>query len=102
MPIEEGVTNHLVKTLSVTVYDIPSQDHPGQTIGSVSYADSFLESTVRIQKPDERIDLDGKSLLLTGHVPRILSWPVREYLFATLPVILPLFFYSPHDSGARR
>ena len=78
VPLEEGVSTALVKTISMTVYDIPSVEFPGQTMGSVSYGESFLESTVQIQRPDDRIEIDGKTLLLTGHIPRLLSWPVSE------------------------
>ena len=82
VPIEEGTSTHLVKTISMTVFDIPSVEFPGQIMGSVSYGESFIESAVRIQRPDDRIEIDGKVLLLTGHIPRMCSWPVSQTVYS--------------------
>lgn len=38
----------MVKMASVTVYDIPSLTDKGKSLGSIAYAESFLESTIPI------------------------------------------------------
>ena len=39
------------KLAGLTVYDVPSVEHDGQTLGSVSFSESFLDSTVSVIRP---------------------------------------------------
>jgi len=39
----------VVKSVVITVFDIPSLDHPGQNLGSISFADSFIHSSIQVQ-----------------------------------------------------
>ena len=75
VPIEDGVCCRHVKTVTMTVCDIPSVEHPGHTIGSVSFGESFLESVVHVSLPDGREKIDAQILTLTSHIPKHAAWP---------------------------
>ena len=60
----------------MTVYDIPSVQHSGQSAGSVSFSQSFLHSAIASRSPDGGEELDGVACVLTGHIPTHVSWPV--------------------------
>ncbi|XP_064603150.1 dynein axonemal assembly factor 9-like isoform X2 [Liolophura sinensis] len=73
-PMTEGVACPLVKTVTLTVYDVPSGDSPGKTLGSVLFAESFLDSTIKVSKPDGTEQLDAQFLVLTADIPRLVTW----------------------------
>ncbi|XP_071485404.1 dynein axonemal assembly factor 9-like [Diadema antillarum] len=64
----------LVKLASLTVYDIPSVEHPGSWVGSVVFAESFIESGVRVQNEDGSLEQNTDYLILTSHLPRSMTW----------------------------
>ena len=47
----EGGCCPFVKTLGLTAYDIPSVQYSGEIIGSVSFAESFLDSSINVLYP---------------------------------------------------
>ncbi len=49
--LEEGHSIPYMKCATLTVYDIPSMEHPGSSVGSVSFADTFMESTITTVLP---------------------------------------------------
>ena len=55
--LTEGRVSPHVKLAELTVYDVPSVEHDGQTLGSVSFSESFLDSTVSVIRPGEGFDL---------------------------------------------
>ena len=57
--LTEGRPSPHVKLAGLTVYDVPSVEYDGQTLGSVSFSESFLDSTVSVLRP-------GKASLLYG------------------------------------
>ena len=46
---DEG-SQYLVKTASITVYDIPSVEQPRASLGSVSFGESFIDSALAVEK----------------------------------------------------
>lgn len=57
---DDNVTE-VVCSVVVTVFDIPSDCHPGQSLGSVSFADSFVSSVVQVEYRGQFED-DGNQL----------------------------------------
>ena len=66
VPLTEGERILLVKAVSLTVYDIASTQSKSKSLGSVSFAESFLDSTIQVIQPGMSIHV---SLYL--HVPRL-------------------------------
>ncbi|XP_013383021.1 uncharacterized protein C20orf194-like [Lingula anatina] len=49
--LKEGESSPLIKLATVYIYNIPSIEHNGQTLGSVGFAEAFLESTIPVVRP---------------------------------------------------
>ena len=60
--------------LSVLVHNIPSRDHPDHTLGSIGYAETFIDSLVRVERGWET-----EHLILTSDIPSTISWPVSAH-----------------------
>lgn len=95
VPLQEGESCSMVKMASVTVYDIPSLTDKGKSLGSIAYAESFVESTIPIvqTKQDSQPSLDGSFLVLTSHIRRHILWTSIENSKESVP-------HSEEDSGS--
>lgn len=58
--LPDNVTD-VVCSVVVTVFDIPSDCNPSQSLGSVSFADSFVSSVVQVEYRGQSED-DGNEL----------------------------------------
>ncbi|XP_041476963.1 uncharacterized protein C20orf194-like [Lytechinus variegatus] len=64
----------LIKLVSLVVYDIPSVEHPNNSLGSVVFAESFLDSAIPVLQKDGSIEMNAECLILTRHLPRTVTW----------------------------
>ncbi|KAI0222909.1 hypothetical protein LSAT2_025837 [Lamellibrachia satsuma] len=76
-PLTEGQCSLLVKVVTLTVYDVPSTQSK-KSLGSVCFAESFLDSTIQVVQPDGDTEISGESIIHTRHIPYFLSWPAGE------------------------
>ena len=61
--MREGERTLLVKCATMTMYDIQSCEKSGQTVGSLVFSESFLDSILRVKQ-------EGKiSLMVRGMIP---------------------------------
>ena len=47
--VRDGERTLLVKCATMTMYDIPSCEKSGQTVGSLIFSESFLDSVLRVK-----------------------------------------------------
>ncbi|KAJ8281465.1 hypothetical protein GJAV_G00068000 [Gymnothorax javanicus] len=78
VPLDSEESCFLVKTASMMVHDVPDLQFGRGNLGSVVFSESFLESTVYIQEPDDVSSSDSCLTILTAGVPRYVSWLVEE------------------------
>ncbi|KAL2098751.1 hypothetical protein ACEWY4_005231 [Coilia grayii] len=76
--LSQPESRFLIKTASMSVYDIPDLQRPGTELGSVIFSESFLESSIHIQDKDGAISSDSCFTILTSSVPRYVSWLVED------------------------
>lgn len=74
VPLESSHANTMVKTIGICVNNITSVEHSGCTVGSVMFAESFLDSRVTVAHSDERKSFSSDYLILTSHIPRYITW----------------------------
>uniref|UniRef100_A0AAY5KEU1 Uncharacterized protein n=1 Tax=Esox lucius TaxID=8010 RepID=A0AAY5KEU1_ESOLU len=101
VPLSKDESRFLVKTASMSVYDIPDLLWGEGDLGSVVFSESFLESSINIQQKDGSVSSNSCYTILTTALPRYVCWLVR-YLFSSLsssPLNLFPFCYSRTDSG---
>jgi len=65
-----------IKRVCLYLFDIPSIEHPGCTLGSVVFGETFLDSTIMKLVPGSMSESNHNSsfLLLTENIPRFVSW----------------------------
>lgn len=65
-----------IKRVCLYLFDIPSVEHPGCTLGSVVFGETFLDSTIMKLVPGSMSESNRNSsfLLLTENIPRFVSW----------------------------
>ncbi|XP_030628226.1 dynein axonemal assembly factor 9 [Chanos chanos] len=78
VPLSEECSRFLMKTASMTVHDIPDLQWGGESLGSVVFSESFLESCIYVQEKDGAISTDSTFTVLTSAVPRYVSRLVEE------------------------
>ncbi|XP_041928333.1 uncharacterized protein C20orf194 homolog isoform X3 [Alosa sapidissima] len=78
VPLSQPESRFLVKTASMSVYDIPDLQRAGTELGSVIFSESFLESSIYIQDKDGAMSSDSCFTILTSSVPRYVSWLVDD------------------------
>ncbi|XP_038649134.1 uncharacterized protein C20orf194 homolog [Scyliorhinus canicula] len=76
--LESHISKFLIKTASMTVYDIPDLTGGKGTLGSIVFAESFLESKLFLKENDGTVSTDSSYLILTATVPRYVSWMVED------------------------
>lgn len=67
---ECSFSNGLFHNIAVTICDIPSLKHKGEFLGSVSFSDTFLKSTIHLNDASH----NTQNLLITQAVKRFVSW----------------------------
>uniref|UniRef100_A0ABM5GKQ3 Dynein axonemal assembly factor 9 isoform X1 n=1 Tax=Pogona vitticeps TaxID=103695 RepID=A0ABM5GKQ3_9SAUR len=78
-PLDNEDSLYLVKTASMTVYDIPDLLGGRGCLGSVVFSESFLTSQILVKERDESINTDTSYVILTAAIPRSVSWLVEDY-----------------------
>jgi len=62
--------------ISVYVHNIPSCSNPDLTLGSVAFAETFVDSLIHTED-----GWDSQHVVLTTKIPNTLSWPVSHSLW---------------------
>ncbi|XP_043552353.1 dynein axonemal assembly factor 9 isoform X2 [Chiloscyllium plagiosum] len=76
--LDNHISKFLIKTATMTVYDIPDVTGGKGTIGSVVFSESFLESKLFLKENDGTMSTDSSYVILTATVPRYVSWMVED------------------------
>jgi hypothetical protein len=76
--LQDGQYCSLVKTICLTVYDIPSIEHPGKLCGSVSFGESFMDSVILTHSEEGDVSFNSDVIVLTSSVVRVTSWMAGE------------------------
>ncbi|XP_068708667.1 dynein axonemal assembly factor 9-like [Montipora foliosa] len=63
-----------IKRVCLYLYDIPSIEHPGDTLGSVVFGETFLDSTVMKLVPGGVRECNSSFVFLTENISRLVSW----------------------------
>ncbi|XP_062515899.1 dynein axonemal assembly factor 9-like [Corticium candelabrum] len=72
--LKDGQYCPVIKTVCVTVHDIPSIEHVGKLAGSVSFGESFMDSVILTQSNEADVALSSKVIILTSSILRATSW----------------------------
>ncbi|XP_035674114.1 uncharacterized protein C20orf194 homolog isoform X2 [Branchiostoma floridae] len=75
---EQGASSHLVKTAFLSFNDIPSVEHSGESLGSVTFAESFLVSSLSVINHDGSKTVDSCYTVLTANIPRYTTWMTSQ------------------------
>ncbi|XP_059821698.1 uncharacterized protein C20orf194 homolog isoform X1 [Hypanus sabinus] len=78
IPLESHLSKFLIKTASMTVYDIPDLTGAKGTVGSIVFSESFIESKIFVKEKDGPVSTDSSYLILSATVPRYISWMVED------------------------
>ncbi|XP_029568455.1 dynein axonemal assembly factor 9 isoform X2 [Salmo trutta] len=78
VPLSEEGSCFLVKTASMSVYDIPDLQWGKGDLGSVIFSESFLVSSINIQQKDGSVSSDSCYTILTTALPRYVCWLVES------------------------
>uniref|UniRef100_UPI00398EE7D4 dynein axonemal assembly factor 9 isoform X2 n=1 Tax=Pristiophorus japonicus TaxID=55135 RepID=UPI00398EE7D4 len=76
--LDSHPSKFLIKTASMTVYDIPDLTEGKGSLGSIVFSESFLESKLFLKENDGTVSTDSSYLILTATVPRYVSWMVED------------------------
>ncbi|XP_067837186.1 uncharacterized protein C20orf194 homolog isoform X2 [Heptranchias perlo] len=76
--LDSHTSKFLIKTTSMTVYDIPDLMGGKGTLGSIVFSESFLESKLFLKENDGTVSTDSSYMILTATVPRYVSWMVED------------------------
>ncbi|XP_078262629.1 dynein axonemal assembly factor 9 isoform X2 [Rhinoraja longicauda] len=76
--LESHSSKFLIKTASMTVYDIPDLTGGKGTLGSIVFSESFLESKIFLKEKDGAMSTDSNYMILSAIVPRYVSWMVED------------------------
>ncbi|CAN2388356.1 Chromosome 20 open reading frame 194 [Pristimantis euphronides] len=78
VPLDHDDSTDLIKTASMTVYDIPDLHCGRGNLGSVVFSESFLKSEIPVGDKDGALASDSNHIILTASVPRFMSWLMEE------------------------
>ncbi|XP_028981313.2 uncharacterized protein C20orf194 homolog isoform X2 [Esox lucius] len=78
VPLSKDESRFLVKTASMSVYDIPDLLWGEGDLGSVVFSESFLESSINIQQKDGSVSSNSCYTILTTALPRYVCWLVES------------------------
>ncbi|KAG9465277.1 hypothetical protein GDO78_018569, partial [Eleutherodactylus coqui] len=78
VPLDHDDSRHLIKTASMTIYDIPDLQGGRGNLGSIVFSESFLKSEILVRDKDGALTSDSNYIILTAAVPRFISWLVEE------------------------
>ncbi|XP_066488259.1 dynein axonemal assembly factor 9 [Tiliqua scincoides] len=78
LPLDNENSLYLVKTVVMTVYDIPDLLGGRGCLGSVVFSESFLASQILVKEKDGSINLETSYIILTAAIPRSVSWLVED------------------------
>ncbi|KAH0615734.1 hypothetical protein JD844_026118 [Phrynosoma platyrhinos] len=78
VPLDNEDSLYLVKTVSMTVYDIPDLLGGRGCLGSVVFSESFLMSQILVKEKDGSINTETSYIILTAAIPRSVSWLVED------------------------
>ncbi|XP_063781411.1 dynein axonemal assembly factor 9 [Pseudophryne corroboree] len=78
VPLDHNDSKHLIKSASMTVYDIPDLQGGRGNLGSVVFSESFLKSEILVRDKDGAMTSDNNYIILTAAVPRYISWLVED------------------------
>ncbi|KAJ7988838.1 hypothetical protein DPEC_G00313340 [Dallia pectoralis] len=78
IPLSKDERCFMVKTASMSVYDIPDLLLGRGDLGSVVFSESFLESSINIQQKDGSVTSNSCYTILTTAVPRYVCWLVES------------------------
>ncbi|XP_069779619.1 dynein axonemal assembly factor 9 isoform X2 [Narcine bancroftii] len=76
--MDSHLSKFLIKTASMTVYDIPDLKGGKGSLGSIVFSESFLESKVLLKEKDGTVYADNSYVILSATVPRYVSWMVED------------------------
>uniref|UniRef100_A0A8C4KDV4 Uncharacterized protein n=1 Tax=Dromaius novaehollandiae TaxID=8790 RepID=A0A8C4KDV4_DRONO len=92
-PLDNEDSLNLVKTASMTVFDIPDLLTGRGCLGSVVFSESFLTSQIHVKEKDGSINSETSHIILTAAIPRYASC-----FFYINPQAMPaegkLYFFS--------
>ncbi|XP_062431002.1 dynein axonemal assembly factor 9 isoform X2 [Rhea pennata] len=77
-PLDNEDSLNLVKTASMTVFDIPDLLTGRGCLGSVVFSESFLTSQIHVKEKDGSINSETSHIILTAGIPRYASWLVED------------------------
>ncbi|XP_068799917.1 dynein axonemal assembly factor 9 isoform X2 [Struthio camelus] len=77
-PLDNEDSLNLVKTASMTVFDIPDLLTGRGHWGSVVFSESFLTSQIHVKEKDGSINSETSHIILTAAIPRYASWLVED------------------------
>ncbi|XP_040275265.1 uncharacterized protein C20orf194 homolog [Bufo bufo] len=78
VPLDHEDSADLIKTASMTIYDIPDLQGGRGNLGSIVFSESFLKSEILVRDKDGALTSDCNYIILTAAVPRFMSWLVEE------------------------
>ncbi|XP_003225515.1 dynein axonemal assembly factor 9 [Anolis carolinensis] len=78
IPLDNEDSLCLVKTVSMTIYDIPDLLGGRGCLGSVVFSESFLVSQILVKEKDGSISTETSCIVLTAAIPRSVSWLVED------------------------
>nr|XP_060635619.1 dynein axonemal assembly factor 9 [Anolis sagrei ordinatus] len=78
IPLDNEDSLYLVKTVSMTIYDIPDLLGGRGCLGSVVFSESFLVSQILVKEKDGSIRPETSCIVLTAAIPRSVSWLVED------------------------
>ncbi|KAK3799062.1 hypothetical protein RRG08_051345 [Elysia crispata] len=74
--LEEGQTSKQMKSIGLTLYDIPAAESTGSHLGSMVFTETFLDSRVTCQ---DSTDVSSDYLILTSNIPRYQLWSMSGH-----------------------
>ncbi|KAJ6658581.1 hypothetical protein lerEdw1_019969 [Lerista edwardsae] len=78
LPLDNEDSIYLVKTVVMTIYDIPDLLGGRGYLGSVVFSESFLASQILVKETDGGLSVETSYIILTAAIPRSVSWLVED------------------------
>ncbi|XP_044284272.1 dynein axonemal assembly factor 9 isoform X2 [Varanus komodoensis] len=78
IPLDSEDSLSLVKTVALTVHDIPDLLGGRGCLGSVVFSESFLTSQILVKEKDGSLSTETSCIVLTAAIPRSVSWLVED------------------------
>ncbi|XP_050396085.2 dynein axonemal assembly factor 9 [Patella vulgata] len=73
--LEEGVYMPLIKTSSISLFDVPSVEHSGKSVGSLVFGESFIDSSFTLKGENQ---MSSDHVILTSNISRQNLFTVKE------------------------